>query len=300
MTTTHRTPTHSPVTATATSHRSMDGEADRQPRWIRRHTLLAYTLVAYGITWSLLIGGFFGSRAGILNPDGALVGLIVQLAAAGPLMAALVVVSHTSGRAGLAELGRSVIRWRVSPLWYAFVFLAVPLLMVGMVTAFYAAEMLPALGRNWSLLYTQLPIGVLSVALITGLAEEPGWRGCAQPTANRHYSPLVAALAVSVIWAGWHLPNALFGSTAMETVTHFVATLVNGFVLAWTYNSTGSVLIVMLLHGAQNATAALVPALLAGSAGGPSTSVYYLISAATFGVLMVCVAVLTRGRLGVK
>ena len=52
---------------------------------------------------------------------------------------------------------------------------------------------------------------LLGVALLTGLAEEPGWRGYAQPTANRRYQPLVAALVVSLIWAAWHLPNALFG-----------------------------------------------------------------------------------------
>ena len=44
--------------------------------------------------------------------------------------------------------------------------------------------------------------------------------------------PLTAALGVSVIWAAWHLPNALFGQSLAETGTHFLATVVNGFVLA--------------------------------------------------------------------
>jgi len=35
-----------------------------------------------------------------------------------------------------------------------------------------------------------------------------------------------------VIWAAWHLPNALFGQSLAETGTHFLATVVNGFVLA--------------------------------------------------------------------
>ena len=104
-----------------------------------------------------------------------------------------------------------------------------------------------------------------------------------------------------MIWAAWHLPNALFGQSATETITHLLATVVNGLVLAWAYNSTGgSVLIVMLLHGAQNATAGLMAELLEGSQSGPSASAYYLISAMTFGVLMIVVAVLTRGRLGTK
>ncbi|MFC0681279.1 lysostaphin resistance A-like protein [Lysobacter korlensis] len=274
------------------------GSAD-SPGWLRRHPLLAYTLVAYGITWTPLIGGFFGARAGVLETDGNLVEVMIQVAAAGPLIAAVILVAVTRGRSGLAGLARSLVRWRVNPLWYAFIFLGVPLLMLATVTAFYAGAMVPALTENWPLLYSFFPLQLLGVALLTGLAEEPGWRGYAQPIANRRYSPMVAALVVSVIWAGWHLPNVLFGQTVPETLTHLLATVVNGFVLAWAYNSTRSVLIVMLLHGAQNATAELVMRLLEGSTGGPTIPVYYLISALTWGVLMTVVAVLTRGRLGV-
>jgi hypothetical protein len=71
--------------------------------------------------------------------------------------------------------------------------------------------------------------------------------------------------------------------------------------LAWVYNSTGgSVLLVMLLHGAQNGTNGLVQRLFEGAADSPSTNTYYLVSALTFGVLMIIVAVLTRGRLGLQ
>lgn len=55
----------------------------------------------------------------------------------------------------------------------------------------------------------------------------------------------------------------------------------------------------MLLHGAQNATGGLILQLFGGSADAPSPTMYYLISALTFGVLMAVVAVMTRGRLGV-
>jgi membrane protease YdiL (CAAX protease family) len=264
-----------------------------------RHPLLAFTLIAYGISWSLLIGGFLGSRAGTLNPDGQLIGLVIQIAAAGPLIAALIVLAVTRGRPGLAALGRSLVRWRVNPLWYAFVFLGIPLLMLAALATIYQGELLSAVAQKWPLFYTQWPLGVLSIAVVTGLAEEPGWRGFAQPTANRHYQPLVAALVVSLIWAAWHLPNALFGPSPIETAAHFVATVVNGFVLAWVYNSTGgSVLLVMLVHGAQNGTNGLVRRLLEGAADSPSATTYYLVSTLTFGVLMIIVAALTRGRLG--
>jgi uncharacterized protein len=140
---------------------------------------------------------------------------------------------------------------------------------------------------------------VLALALVTGLAEEPGWRGYALPVANHRYRPLMAALTVSVMWALWHLPNALFGQSLTETLLHLLATVVNGFVLAWAYNATGgSVLIVMLLHGAQNGTAGLVQELFQVAPGSFTASEYYLVSAIVFGALMLIVATLTDGRLG--
>lgn len=264
---------------------------------MHHHRMLTFTVIAYTITWSLLIGGFLGAQTGTLNPDGQLVGLMIQVAAAGPLIAAVIVLAVTSGRAGLAALGRSIVRWRVNPLWYLFIFVAMPCLMITATSVFYPG-LITGLTDNWSLLYTKLPLDIVLIAVVTGLAEEPGWRGYAQPTANQHYRPLLAALVVSLIWAAWHLPNALFGPTLTDTATHFLATVVNGFVLAWAYNSTRSVLVVMLLHGAQNASNGLIRALFDGAPATPTPTAYYLISALTFGALMIVVAGLTRGRLG--
>lgn len=276
-----------------------DVGAGKLHRWTTYRGLAVYTVIAYGIAWPLLIGGFFGTETGVLDPEGGLVALMNQVAAGAPLIAAVVVLAVSQGRQGLSGLGRSLVRWQVHPLWYAFVFVAVPFLGIAATWVFHPAATTTALGQGWSLLYTQLPLGILSIAVFTGLAEEPGWRGYAQPNANRSYPPLLAALIVSVIWALWHLPNALFVQNLPETLAHLLATVVNGFVLAWAYNSTsGSVLIVMLLHGAQNATGGLIMRLFDGSAEGPTVTAYYLISALTFGVLMATVAILTQGRLG--
>jgi uncharacterized protein len=265
---------------------------------LRRHVLLVYALLAYGISWPLLVGGFLLTDAGALDPDGGIIWAVNQIAAAGPMLAAVIVVAVSRGRAGLAALGRSLVRWRVHPGWYALALLGAPVLMVAGVAAFYEPGVLAALPQNGSLLLVLL-VNILGIAVLTGLAEEPGWRGYAQPAANRRYQPLVAALVVSVVWALWHLPNALFGQTPIETATHLLLTVVNGFVLAWVYNATrGSVLLVMLMHGSQNATSGLVGGLLVGSDAGFTRVDYQLLSAGLFGVLVLVVALRTRGRLG--
>lgn len=268
---------------------------------IERHGLLIYAALAFGITWSLLVGAYLAISAGVLDPDGAFVAFASQVAPAGPLIAAIILIALSRGRAGLGALGRSLIRWRVHPLWYALVFLGIPGLIVGVMSVLHGPAAVSAITDQWQTIVTRLPVIIVGTAIFTGLAEEPGWRGYAQPAANERYQPFVAALVVSLVWALWHLPNALFGQTVPETALHILATVINGLVLAWIYNSTrGSLLIVILAHGAMNATAGLFVRLLGETPAGVSISDYYVISAVTFGAVIAVVLVLTKGRLGLR
>ena len=73
---------------------------------IARHPLVAFFVIAYAVAWSFWPFGSFG--------------------AFGPLVAALIVVPLSRGRAGLREWGSRLIRWRVRWVWYV-VALGVPL-----------------------------------------------------------------------------------------------------------------------------------------------------------------------------
>ena len=65
---------------------------------IRRHPLVAVFVLAYPVAWGFWPFGSFG--------------------AFGPLVAALIVIPLTRGRAGLREWGARLIRWRVGWIWY--------------------------------------------------------------------------------------------------------------------------------------------------------------------------------------
>jgi membrane protease YdiL (CAAX protease family) len=277
-----------------------DPTGSASPTQRGRRELLAYVLIAYGVTWALLIAGYLGTRAGVWAEDGVLTAWLVQVAAAGPLIAAVTLLAVTRGRRGLAELGRALLRWRVSPLWYGFVLVAVPVLMLSALSLWYGGSMVSAIGARWTALVPRFPVFVIGVALVTGLAEEPGWRGFALPRANERYTPLAAALLVSVVWALWHLPNALFGSDGLSThLAHVAATTVNGLVQAWVYNATGgSLLLAVLLHGSFNATAGVGIQLIREAGFEPSLLQYYVVSSGTFGLVVLAAATLTGGRLG--
>ena len=92
-------------------------EDDRNARGLRLRQRMRRSVQSNGLlAFVLLTVGYLGMTAGILN-DGALTALLVQFAAAGPLLAALVVLGVGEGRAGVFALGRALIQWRVSPVW---------------------------------------------------------------------------------------------------------------------------------------------------------------------------------------
>ena len=277
------------------------GEGTGFRRAVDRRGLLVFAIIAYAIFWTLAIVAFVGIEAGAIDPEGAFVGVAINIAPAAPLIAALIILCVTHGRAGLAQLGRSMIKWRVHPLWYAYVFLGVPVLTTAAVLLVTGGAGVAALLANWELILTQVPLGILSIAVFTGISEEPGWRGYAQPWANRRYRPLLAALIVSILWAVWHLPNVLYNETLLSAAVHVVATTINGILLAWMYNSTrGSVFIVMLAHGATNAMGGLYTSALADTDAGLDRVPYYLLSVLVFGLLAATVVILTRGQLGAR
>lgn len=285
--------------ASAVAPRPIEDSGIRQA--VDRNGLLIFSLIAYGIFWTMAIFAFVGMEVGFIDPEGAFVGVATTLAPAAPLAGALIVLGVSHGRAGLTRLGRSMVHWRVHPGWYALVFLGIPLVMTVAVLVLTGADGFAALVANADVVVMQLPLGILSIAVFTGIAEEPGWRGYAQPWANRRFSPLVAAVLVSAIWAVWHLPNALFNETLMSAAVHAVATTINGVVLAWMYNSTrGSVFIVILAHGAINATGGLYFSALADTGIGVERVPYYLLSVVAFGLVAAVVVAMTRGRLGMR
>lgn len=113
-------------------------------------------------------------------------------------------------------------------------------------------------GWHWWLVAFGLPVS-------GGLDEEPGWRGFPQPRLNERYSALTASLVLGVVRAGWHLPYFFMpiaphsGFTLVNQIGWFFGIVLLSIILAWAYNGTGSVLIVMVLHAMANTADILLP-----------------------------------------
>lgn len=180
----------------------------------------------------------------------------------GPMIAAVIVTAWTKGAAGVRDLGRRMIRWRVGVRWWFWG--------VGSLFAYFAAGVMIVRlsdGRwpNFAGLdsYSGIPqiglIGVWLTAIATnGFGEETGWRGFALPQLQRRYSPLAASLALVPMWALWHGPYFAILSTYRGFAPFQYAGFVFGLacgsvVLTWLYNRSGaSILIVAVWHATFN------------------------------------------------
>src|SRR3712207_2656945 len=152
MTTTTATPSRTTRTATTSAF-----------------PLLAFFVLAYALTWLILVPGGLG-----LLPDS--VGILAWLAPFGPAVAAFVVTALTGGKPAVGQLLRRMGQWRVGIHWYLLILFGVPL--VELLGAFAVLGSVPFedLAKNWPLIFTYyLPQALVAVVVI-GLAEETGWR----------------------------------------------------------------------------------------------------------------------------
>jgi uncharacterized protein len=96
--------------------------------------------------------------------------------------------------------------------------------------------------------------------IVGGGLEELGWRGVAQPELEHRFNPISAALIVGCFWAVWHLPLFFIPGTSQYGANFgFFALQIfgTGFITAWLYDNTRSILLCILFHAAVNAAYAM-------------------------------------------
>jgi len=196
---------------------------------------MTFFVLAYALSWCTVPLGTFEAE--------------------GPLLAALIVIPITQGRAGLRELGSRIIRWRVRWYWYAAALgipLTVLLVTVGLNVALGAGA--PSLGAT-SLSTILMVFAVRLINPLDGpMGEEPGWRGFALPGLQGGRSPLVATLILALLVTIWHVPLFFLegGLQSSVIVGNVLGPFAFTFVATWLFNHTGgSVLMTIVMHAAE-------------------------------------------------
>jgi uncharacterized protein len=217
---------------------------------IRSHPLVTFFVLAFAITWAV----WLPRAAGV--PMGA----VGQLWTWVPAAAALLAAALTAGRAGVAELGSRLVRWRVGWRWYAVVVLG-PAAFSLAVAALYAllggsfAEAAPAALRGETSLML-LPVFLLVLFVTDGVGEELAWRGFALPRLLTSHNALVASVILGMLWAAWHLPLVWTDGAPLYQQPVWLLLLditAKSVVFTWVFLHTrGSVLLAALFHATTN------------------------------------------------
>ncbi len=272
--------------------------------WMKRHPLVAYFVLAYALTWVLIVPIMLSQRGlGIFNlPDPLLFVLFLLSTFSGPLPAAFIMTSVIDGSTGRRQLLRRMFQWRVGLGWYLLVIAGYPLIFLAGLTFYSGAAPWIALIQKWPLIFTfYLPIAAIGI-IFPGLGEEPGWRGFALPRLQLQYGPLSGSLILGVFHGLWHLPVYFIPGTILDGPFNFTAFAANTcliiaitFIWTWLFNHAGqSILFAMFVHAVSNAASGLIPRLIVDTTG----DLWF-----GFKVGAVCaliIIVLTRGRLGYR
>jgi CAAX protease family protein len=206
--------------------------------WTRKHRLAAF----FGLTFALSWWPWPFYAAGIAP---------TSFFALGPVIAAVVIVGVTDGRAGYRALIASLTRWRVGWRWWV-VAVTTPLAVLAVSALANVAiwdAPTPDLGNlAWGEIALFFALRFVN-PLDGPLGEEPGWRAYAVPLLQQKWAPLRAGATLGVIVAIWHLPLVGAGSLPpFGIVVTFAITLV----YVWLFNRTGgSALMTMVFHVAQ-------------------------------------------------
>jgi membrane protease YdiL (CAAX protease family) len=206
----------------------------------------AYFALTFAFTYALQLPGVLAIE-GAVPGDPALYMPLAMLGIFGPLVAASTLTWREHGRAGLRELFRGLLAWRVSPL-YMFFALLVPGLLLS------AVLWLMRLAGYEGAWYFVPAAPRLLVGLVISVAEEVGWRGYALPRLRAKYGSFLGSCILGALWGLWHIP--MFAAVHVPASLALVMLLLFvGGSLFFTYlmeKTRGSLFIAVLAHFATH------------------------------------------------
>lgn len=240
-----------------------------------------FLFLAYTITWAVQVPAYLylvprgyiptnetnflllgGLAAGQLEPGVALAVLLLCFSF-GPSVAGVIAIAVVSGRTGLRDLARRLVKVRIPAKWVAFI-LVFPIALS--ITAVVVGTLLS--GMTFPTYTFLVPVALavpflLFLVVCTGLAEELGWRGFALPHLQKTRTAERASWILGIAWGLWHLPSVVFLPLLAQQATIPQAMLsllgltigIVGYtiVLTWLYNNTQSLFWIVILHGYANA-----------------------------------------------
>ncbi|WP_369138287.1 CPBP family glutamic-type intramembrane protease [Modestobacter versicolor] len=260
--------------------------------WIARHPLAAF------LAWLYTVGQAIAFVPVLTDPPVPDQLFLVATSVVGVFLPALAVTWVADGRDAALRFLRSLLRWHVALRWYLVAIAVVPLVAVGLAVLLLGAPPASSASVLLDALLAGFALSFLLTLVPNNWVEEAAWTGFAQARLQRTHAPAVAALAIAPLFALQHVSLAVGNWAALVLLA--VLAVPFRMVTGWLWNSTGSLLLLGLLHAAGNA---------AGPGSGftdgflrrlypDDASTAGLLHLLAFALVGLVVLVATRGRLG--
>ena len=259
---------------------------------IKRNPVLSMYALVFLLGWPVQIVDALASHGWAAKPP-----MILTIATGlTPAIAAILVTATLAGRAGVKDLFRRFLIWRVGVQWYAVgIFLLAGVILGGIgLHVLFGGDMpvMPIAGASVGLIVFAFTVTVLVGAIVN--TEEIAWRGFALPRLQPRYGALLATLLIAVPESLFHLPHfwnldsVFYQNVGLFWFTAFTVAIV--FMYTYIFNKTnGSLLIVTILHASQNAWANLLS---------DNTLRPFQFTVALMWMMAIALIFLTRGQLG--
>ncbi len=266
-----------------------------------RHPVVAFMVI--GLVPAFAVGVIPPIvNAQILPFDLPLHGLVGGVLGVG--LAAFLVTYALDGRAGVADLARRSVRWRVPLRWYLIALFTVPVGATLISLTIYGADALAAPPGGWPRALAEVGAVFLLQLVLFQLAEEMSFTGFLQHHWQDRYHPMKLTAYVALLWALWHLPDhfAEEGWGVDQLIVapvifaiEFVSLFFARALFVWIYNRTGnSVLLVAIFHASFDAAFnQLSDHVMPGS-----NTARFLIFTGLIVALATAVIIATKGQLG--
>ena len=304
----------------STSTASQSATTSPLRRFITRHPLIAFFVIAFAGSWIAFLPLVLAQNGlGLLPYTIPEIGLVplgewfaIPGSILGPTLAAFTVTASTAGKAGVWQLLRRYVLWRVGLRWYLLVIVGVPLIQLACSSVFLGTAPLTAFIQQWPLFFTTYLPNILILAVAVQIWEEGGWSGFAVPSLQQRFGAWRMTLILGPLWGLFHLPaffipgqifDQKVGAMAMvvQMGLLIILAVLTRIIMTWVFNNTkGSILLAILLHSALDASNSandyirhlLSPSQIAGYSLGASL-LFPLIAA-------VLLLILTKGQLSYK
>ncbi len=265
---------------------------------IRKHPSAAFFIVAFGWTWSIVLGLILaGTDVNQPTPQFIIGGMLCNIS---PSIAAFIITGIIKGKEGVRSLKA---RFKMKSPAGLLVFTLLAVLIVNLITKGIAHFTI----RTYTLELT-IPLILMGLTwpFVSGFGEEFGWRGFILPAFLKKFHPLTAGILLGFIWEVWHIPMhymefRTYGAYMLPAfiIIGFLNLILQSVIMTNIFvRSKGNMKLMILYHGTITGSAIIIDGFLKSVKTPRTTVLEGIVSVVLF--LAVAVVLYARTRKEMK